>query len=238
MREIEDFSDARQKAWCIHCGKALSASKVNRDHVPTRSLLLNPDADDLPVTFVCQACNESFSLSEQYFVALLNTVLCGSANPRDHSNPKSAAILRGDKKLRRKLRNAERQEADLFGQTRTIWQPDRAMLIPAVVKNARGHIYYEWGEPKFGEPTNVFIKPVSNLTSMEASFFGDQSMVIQPWPEVGSRAMTRLVEGQDMMGSWVIVEHEWYRYRVLQRDGLAVQMIVAEYLAIDVVWEE
>lgn len=39
MREIEDFTDDRLKAWCIHCGDAIADVESNRDHVPTKSLL-------------------------------------------------------------------------------------------------------------------------------------------------------------------------------------------------------
>ena len=41
MRYIEDFTDERLKAWCIHCGGVIADIESNRDHVPTKSLLTN-----------------------------------------------------------------------------------------------------------------------------------------------------------------------------------------------------
>jgi len=39
VREIEDFTDERTRAWCIHCGAAIVDVEGSRDHVPTKSLL-------------------------------------------------------------------------------------------------------------------------------------------------------------------------------------------------------
>lgn len=57
MQEIEEFSDDRNKSWCIHCGKWLSDLKTNVDHVPTKSLLVKPRPHHLPVVRICTACN-------------------------------------------------------------------------------------------------------------------------------------------------------------------------------------
>ena len=40
MEEIEEFTDERQKGWCIHCGTSISTVSKNWDHVPTKGLLL------------------------------------------------------------------------------------------------------------------------------------------------------------------------------------------------------
>jgi hypothetical protein len=34
------------------------------------------------------------------------------------------------------------------------------------------------------------------------------------WPEVGSRFMTRLLSGQDLEGSWIIVQPGVYRFNI------------------------
>ena len=39
MHFIEDFSDQRNKANCIHCDRSLTVAETNKDHVPTKSLL-------------------------------------------------------------------------------------------------------------------------------------------------------------------------------------------------------
>lgn len=242
MEEIDDYSDARNKAWCIHCGVTLSTVISNRDHVPTQSFLLQhlmtpKEIEALPVTFVCKKCNEGFSPSEQYFVALINSVLVGSSDPNRHTNPRSAGILRGSKPLRRDLRRAMKEYQTNGGDTRAIWDVDIERLKPAIIKNARGHIYFEWGEPMFGAPSQVGFQPLelmnNEVRDTFESDFGDPI-----WPEVGSRMMTRMIEGQDMNAGWIVVQPNWYRYTVFQRDGLVCRFVVAEYLGIEIGWSD
>lgn len=66
MREIEEFVDERQKAWCVHCGSVLAQSEVNRDHVPSKTLLDRPLPAHVPQVEVCAACNNGFSKDEEY----------------------------------------------------------------------------------------------------------------------------------------------------------------------------
>jgi len=61
MRQIDDFSDSRNKAWCIHCSKPLAGLPYSRDHAPTKSLLVEPHPEHLPQMLVCQPCNNGFS---------------------------------------------------------------------------------------------------------------------------------------------------------------------------------
>lgn len=41
MLPIEDYSDERLQASCIHCGTAMAGGKVNRGHVPSKSIRSN-----------------------------------------------------------------------------------------------------------------------------------------------------------------------------------------------------
>jgi hypothetical protein len=59
-----------------------------------------------------------------------------------------------------------------------------------------------------------------------------------PWPEVGSRMMTRLPTGEDTAGQWIIVQKGVYRYSVQQAGGLRVRAVLSEYLAAEVQWDE
>ena len=36
MDQLTDYSDSRNKGFCIHCGSGLGSDESNRDHVPTR----------------------------------------------------------------------------------------------------------------------------------------------------------------------------------------------------------
>jgi hypothetical protein len=195
------------------------------------------EIDTLPVTFVCKPCNEGFSPSEQYLVALINSALAGTADPSLHANPKSAGILRGSKPLRRDLRRARREYQTLGGETRVIWDVDIERLKPALVKNARGHIYYEWGEPMLNPPTGIGFRPLEFMDEQARSSF-ENDFGDPVWPEVGSRMMTRMIEGQDMAGGWIVVQPGWYRYTVFQQSGLVCRFVIAEYLAVEIAWSD
>ena len=68
--KIEEFVDERQKSWCIHCGAWIGGVETNKDHVPSRALLLKPHPANLPVVQICSACNKSFSANEEYLFRL------------------------------------------------------------------------------------------------------------------------------------------------------------------------
>ena len=103
MDQIEEFTDERQKAWCIHCGEWIAGLETNRDHVPSKSLLLKPYPENLPLVEVCRSCNTGFSLDEEYLVAFLGSVMAGFTEPDRQSNPNAARILRRNPKLRTRI---------------------------------------------------------------------------------------------------------------------------------------
>jgi hypothetical protein len=108
-----------------------------------------------------------------------------------------------------------------------------------ILKNARGHAYFELGEPMLDEPVHVRIRPFETLTPAEREEFetlGEQSEFAL-WPEVGSRMMTRLLTGEDLSGPWVAVQEGVYRYAVSQGGGVLVRAVLSEYLATEVYWE-
>jgi hypothetical protein len=90
MQRIEESVDKRQKSWCIHCARSLAELATNDDHVPSKSLLLQPRPHHLPTVKIYQECNTSFSLDEQYAVAFLSCVLSGSSEPDQQLNASAA----------------------------------------------------------------------------------------------------------------------------------------------------
>jgi hypothetical protein len=75
-------------------------------------------------------------------------------------------------------------------------------------KHARGHTYFEYGEPMLGDPAHLWALPLECMTDTERQDFegvnGEGSLA--PWPQVGSRMMTRLITGDDMTGQWIVVQ--------------------------------
>jgi hypothetical protein len=240
MQEIEEFSDERNKSWCIHCGQWLALAETNEDHVPSKSLLQKPRPHHLPVVRICKPCNSSFSRDEQYLVAFLSSVLAGSTDPSAQKNASAARSLGNSAKLRALIDRSSSSYQTVGGEICTVWKPDMHRVNRVVVKNARGHAYFEFGEPMMTEPTHVWACPLESMTSKDREDFEGTvySGQLSPWPEVGSRMMTRVLTGQDMAGPWVIVQQGVYRYSLSQCGGLLVRSVLSEYLATEVYWEQ
>jgi hypothetical protein len=236
MDQIEAFFDERQKAWCIHCGQWIVDLESSRDHVPSKSLLLRPPPPNLPVVRVCKSCNAGFSLDEQYLVAFLGSVLAGSTEPDRQKHPEAARILQRNPKLRARIESAKSEFQTHGGEFRIAWKPEAARIERVIVKNARGHVFYEIGEPMLDHPKSVHFAPLESLTleqrtDFETLHFGSG------WPEVGSRMMTRVLTGQDLVHGWVMVQEGIYRYAVAQTGGALARTVLFEYLATEVNWD-
>lgn len=106
-----------------------------------------------------------------------------------------------------------------------------------LLKLARGHAAYELNEPQFETPSTFYFKPLSGMSPGERQEFEEESDA-GVWPEVGSRAMNRLlILGTDVFDEgWLVVQDGRYRYRTSQNDGLTVKLVIREYLACEVRW--
>lgn len=239
MQKIEEFVDERQKTWCPHCGGELARLVTNEDHVPTKSLLIKPRPHHLPVAIICKACNTSFSLDEQYATAFLSCVLAGSTDPEKQPNQSAARALAKSEKLRARIERSRSEYTTLGGETRILWKPELERIKRVVLKNARGHAFFEYGEPMLTDPSRIWIAPLESLTDSERqSFEGAHVGQLAVWPELGSRMMTRIATGEDMEEGWVVVQDGTYRYSVQQAgSGLQVRTILYEFLATEVRWE-
>ncbi len=237
MYQINEFVDERQKSWCIHCGAGNGGVDTNRDHVPSRTLLRKPYPANLPVVRICSACNESFSRDEEYLSLFLRCVIAGTTDPDGHKNPKVARALKRHDKLRARIERSKSERWTVDGESVPEWQPEIERVNQVVLKNARGHAFYEYGEPMMAEPARVWAAPLAVMSEAEREAFEDDTAgTLVGWPEVGSRMMIRAVEGQDLRDAWIVVQKGVYRYRVDQCDTLRVRSIIHEYLATEVCW--
>jgi len=233
---VKEFVDERQKSWCIHCGTWLSLADVNRDHVPSKGLMLRPFPPNLPVVQVCAPCNNGFSKDEEYLVALLGAVLAGSAEPDERMIPTAAGILRRNPGLKERISRAEDSYDTRSGEHRSAWNPEWDRVRRVILKNARGHAFYEIGEPMLGEPASVGALPISSMGPIERQEF--EAVGSSFYPEVGSRMLTRVAIGQDLRNGWVMVQEGVYRYAVVQDGGVVVKSVLFEYLATEVRWTD
>jgi hypothetical protein len=236
VEQIEEFVDERHKGWCVHCATRIHQVEGNRDHVPSKCLLREPYPENLPTVDVCKSCNEGFSGDEEYFAAFIGCVLNGSTDPDRQQEPRAQRILTRSPKLRRRLENARTEYRTLIDdQPRILWAPERERVERVILKNARGHAYYEYGEPMLEPPAHIWFAPLQWLKPDERSQFEDVRRDI--WPEVGSRMLIRVLTGQDLWDGWVIAQDDVYRYAVVPEGGLMVRSIIQEYLATEVLWD-
>jgi len=237
MKVTKDHADERHKGWCIHCGAGLKSVKTNLDHVPSKTILDRPFPDNLPTLRICKSCNSSFSSDEEYFTAFLGSVLSGTTNPDHQVVERAEKILGSNYRLQDDIESQLEVVKDADGVDQVTFVPDLDRIQNVVVKNARGHVLLDHGEPAEGEPVGVAIQPIPTLstdmlTDFETIDYG------AGWPEVGSRLMTRLITGDDMRSDgWVIVQPNVYRFAVMNRGQFVVRTVIREYLATEVAWD-
>ncbi len=237
MKQVEDTADKRNKSWCIHCSAAISTVTANRDHAPSKILLDEPLPANVPLMRVCQPCNSSFAEDEEYTAAFIGAVLSGSTHPDAQLIERSERIFRGNGPLRARVEKSKEVELDLFDGEKVSWIPERDRIRRIVVKNARGHAYFELGEPMLEEPCSIWFGPLALLDEQQLQVFEDVAWPDGTWPEVGSRLMTRFCTGEDLDDGWIIVQEGVYRYSVKQCGGLIVRIVMREYLGAEIIWE-
>jgi hypothetical protein len=163
MQKIEEFVDERQRTWCIHCARPLVGLETNEDHVPSKSFLTKPRPHHLPIVTICRECNTGFSLDEQYAVTFLSCVLAGSTDPEKQPNTSAARALTDSAALRTRIERSRTEHATQGGETRILWKPDMDRIERVVLKNARGHAYFEYGEPMLEAPAYVRVLPLESI---------------------------------------------------------------------------
>ena len=240
MDRIEEFVDERLKSSCVHCGAGIGEVETSKDHVPSKGLLRKPRPAHPPVVGICTACNKGFSADEEYLFLFLNCVLAGSTDPDSQIDPRAMRALRRHDKLRARIERSKTECRTNSGETLCIWTPETERIHRVIVKNARGHVFYEFAEPILTEPDQVRSAPLESLTVAQRNAFesiqGNNS--VAGWPEVGSPMMARVVTGQDLSDGWIIVQDGTYRYGVVQCGVTLVRSVLYNYLATEVYWND
>ncbi len=108
-----------------------------------------------------------------------------------------------------------------------------------MLKLARGHAAYELSETHRDEPSHIMITPLHLLTTEARQHFESMPSV-SLWPEIGSRAMERIVVGghKAFRPGWIEVQEGLYRYLAVAEATIMIRFVVAEYLARGIVWSE
>jgi hypothetical protein len=226
VQQLPNYGDERNKGWCVFCGGPMET----RDHAPSRVFLDEPYPDNLPVLASCDTCNNSFSLDEEYLACLIECARTGSVKEAGSTRPKIAKILARKPALEARLAAARCETGDGI-----IWKPEDERVHNVVVKLARAHVAYEQNEPQLDDRTSVSIIPLCAMTDEARNEFEAASNT-GLWPEVGSRAMHRILVEAEGDYPWIEVQPGRYRYLVAC-GPLLVRIVIAEYLAAEVVWD-
>ena len=190
MDQVKEFIDSRNKGFCIHCGALIRTEESSRDHVPTKGLLNPPHPYNLPVVEVCRQCNVGFSSDEEYLIAFLGSVLSGSTRPDPVRFHTAAGILNRSPVLGRRIDRSQTVQGNLSGGAEVLWEPELDRIERVIVKNARGHVLYEIGEPILGQPSHVGSCPIPTMRTQQVAQF-ENVPSLSVWPEIGSRMFVR-----------------------------------------------
>lgn len=241
MDQLKNLADDRLIQGCIYC----AGPADTRDHVPSRCLLERPYPPNLPVVGCCESCNQNFSKDEEYFVCLIESVLCGSTDPDKICRPSVANIMRNSPALRVRIESAR---TELDGQIAFVPEGERVSKV--MLKLARGHAAFELSQPCRKEPDHFWWGPIASLPQDDREAF-DSVHFQQLFGEIGSRNLQRMFVTQMILQSesgeqqqvgmlindWVDVQDDRYRYLAIDDiGGLVIRIVVAEYLACEVAW--
>lgn len=224
------FVDDRLTGVCVYCG----TRPDTRDHCPSKVLLDEPYPDNLPVVEACLACNQSFSLDEQYVACFLECVMCGSTDPTALRRKNVQRVLAKTPSLAAEIQST--MAIDEKGGK--IWRPDMERVRNVVLKLARGHLHFELSVQERDDPDVLEIVPLSLMTAERREFFeSPEPGPMAVWPELGSRAFLRAwPSGERIADGWLDVQEGRYRYLVGQGHGNYAHIVIGEYLACRVAW--
>jgi hypothetical protein len=116
--------------------------------------------------------------------------------------------------------------------------PERNRVRNVVLKLARGHALFELNEPRRDEPSSLDFQPITiTYPQTRTAFDGGAGPVRAIWPEVGSRAMLRILQGHASSSGWIELQPGRYRYCASAGAGITVRFVIHEYLACEVRWD-
>ena len=139
---------------CIYCGKPAGT----REHVPSKSLLIEPFPENLPTIPACFECNNGFSVDEEYFICFLE-VLKNKVYANYSISEHVRSILSKKESLRQLI---ESQISSKDGCIYPSFDTDRFTRI--ITKLAIGHAGYEYDDLNFDGATGLWFEFAPNIS--------------------------------------------------------------------------
>lgn len=94
---------------------------------------------------------------------------------------------------------------------------------------------FELSEPLQNTPEDWSIRALDQLSAATRNAF-EASVPTNIWPEVGSRAMSRLALSNNGRTGWVELQKGRYRYLTSWGARIVVRFVMSEFLAGEVSW--
>jgi len=219
----------RLDGMCCYCGDFPDT----RDHVPSKVLLNDPFPENLPVVPCCSSCNQNFSKDEEYFACLIECIVSGSVEIENLKRDKIKRILTNKRGLQKRLSNALVKE-----DTGTYFKVEQKRIENVLLKLAKGHAQFDASSPLLGTPTYLVYKPIHTMTQEENDRFFS-GPIIEKYPEVGSRMFLKIAQDNTPYATWEVVQDSVYAYLITSQMGrLSVRLIIADFLAAEIIWDE
>lgn len=225
---LPSYADSRHLAFCAFCG----GDTGTRDHCPSRVFLDEPYPEDLPVVPACLECNSGFSVDEEYLACLVSCVVAGSTDPAALDREKIRRVLEHKPPLRSRLDQARRETPHGLE-----WATEVQRVESVIRKFSQGHALHELGEPRHDAPTELVVLPLPTLSESEREWF-EMPAPASVWPEVGSRAMQRMLLSDEATFGWIQVQGGRYRFNARIGAGIEIRIVIHEYLAGYCRWED
>jgi hypothetical protein len=241
VAHLNDYADERLVYGCIYCG----GPEETKEHAPSKVFLDVPFPENLPIVRACRACNNSFSLDEEYVACLLECVLSGTTEPEAISRERIASTLARSPQLKARI---EAARTVVNGQPHFSVEADRIRNV--LLKLARGHAVFELSRVCRDEPDHFQVFLTDALTPEQRDAF-DAPHLVRLWGEIGSRGHQRLQylqlqlqhkdDQQEIvlvpLCDWVSVQEGRYRFLAVDDiDGVVINIVIREYLACEVRW--
>ncbi len=165
----------------------------------------------------------------------LECTLSGATASELLQREKIKRTLKKQPALATRLQNAMKANDD-----RIMSDAESERINNVVQKIATGHVLFELNL-LLPETAKVNILPFHMLSEDQIHHFEKIDFITPKlWPEVGSRAMQRLIIAEDdtYREGWITVQHDRYRYAVIQSKRIEVRMVFSEYLTCKIIWED
>lgn len=228
MKQLPNYGDVRTLAYCAFCG----GHPNTKDHCPSKVFLDEPLPTNVFAVGACHGCNNGFSADEEYVAVLIECVISGSCEPQLIKRAKIRRILEAKPGLRARI---DQSKSSSNGQVS--FMPEWGRVRNVITKLAKGHGLYELHELCVDEPYYFFCSPLTLMTEEQLDSF-ERPEASTLWPEVGSRAMQRLFNGDDISpDGWIVVQEGRYRYNASVAQGRDIRIVIGDYLAARVCWE-